>query len=545
MFSTRMHFSNLSTVNNNLPIRRSKHQDPETEAGGNSSSFTKISKNKLTNLLRGSYDPIVRRSYNALEESCHDANQGDTQRKEDHVPEGSVRYLGLLTSGGQGTQQASLVVNLAGDSGSEYVGDARERLLGDVDLNSHNAHKGDHDCCRELCQRIIINVSGQKFETQLKTLHRYPDTLLGDPEKRKKFWDARRQEYFLDRHRPSFEAILNFYQSGGRLRRPVEVPEDIFFDELKFYQIGEEEIEKFKKQEGIPVEKPLILPKNKLKRNIWLLFEFPQSSIAARIVGILSIGVILLSIVTFCLETLPEFEGNQCINITEVSSEGDVIIVKEFAPNFDDPFFHIESGCVAWFTFELVVRFLSCPSKLKFVKNFMNIFDLLAILPFFIIVPVVTILQTCTHGEKSASLAYLRILRLLRVTRIFKLSKHSRGLQILGLTLKASMKELLMFSIFLAISVVLFAAMVFYAEFDNEKSMFTSIPDAFWWAIVTMTTIGYGDIVPIGLWGKLVGGVCVIAGVLTIALPVPIVVSNFNNFYRHEQNKGSSSSGLG
>ena len=94
---------------------------------------------------------------------------------------------------------------------------------------------------------------------------------------------------------------------------------------------------------------------------------------------------------------------------------------------------------------------------------------------------------------------------------------------------------------FLIVAMVIFSSAAYYAEAGEKDSQLKSIPGAFWWAIVTMTTVGYGDVTPVGVWGKLVGALCVIAGVLTIALPVPVVVANFNNFYRHESGRGYTS----
>ncbi|KAK6629034.1 hypothetical protein RUM43_002851 [Polyplax serrata] len=100
----------------------------------------------------------------------------------------------------------------------------------------------DHD----FCERVVINVSGLRFETQLRTLNQFPDTLLGDPARRIRYFDPLRNEYFFDRNRPSFDAILYYYQSGGRLRRPVNVPLDVFSEEIKFYELGELATNKFR-----------------------------------------------------------------------------------------------------------------------------------------------------------------------------------------------------------------------------------------------------------------------------------------------------------
>ncbi|KAJ6668473.1 hypothetical protein lerEdw1_011955 [Lerista edwardsae] len=396
-------------------------------------------------------------------------------------------------------------------------------------------------------QRVLINISGLRFETQLGTLAQFPDTLLGDPEKRMRYFDPLRNEYFFDRNRPSFDGILYFYQSGGKLRRPVNVSIDVFADEIRFYQLGEEAMERFREDEGFIKEEERPLPAAEFQRQVWLIFEYPESSSSARGIAIVSVLVILISIITFCLETLPEFRDERELHVlSPLNGTASQTPAQQPPSTLTDPFFIIETTCVIWFTFELLVRFFACPSKPEFSRNIMNIIDIVAIIPYFITLGTELAQEqqkelqpgggSAGNGgqQQAMSLAILRVIRLVRVFRIFKLSRHSKGLQILGQTLKASMRELGLLIFFLFIGVILFSSAVYFAEADDPESHFSSIPDAFWWAVVTMTTVGYGDMRPVTVGGKIVGSLCAIAGVLTIALPVPVIVSNFNYFYHRE-----------
>ncbi|XP_033107023.1 potassium voltage-gated channel subfamily A member 1-like [Anneissia japonica] len=403
------------------------------------------------------------------------------------------------------------------------------RLIEDVDSRADSLDFGHGQ--EPSWERVVINVSGLRFETQIKTLNQFPDTLLGNPEKRIRYFDPLRNEYFFDRNRPSFDAILYYYQSGGRLRRPVNVPIDVFTEEVKFYDLGEEALSKYREDEGFIKEEERELPKKLWQQKIWLLFEYPESSRGARIVAVISVAVILISIVIFCMETMPEFNNKTMDASNETSFDK--------YRGFKNPFFIIESCCILWFILELVVRFISSPSKLLFLKNIMNLIDLMAIVPYFIqlgtMVAEISEEKKDSQGNDQAmSLAILRVVRLVRVFRIFKLSRHSKGLQILGRTLRASVSELGLLIFFMCIGVVLYSSAVYFAEADFDQSEFSSIPDAFWWAVVTMTTVGYGDMKPQTIGGKIVGSLCAITGVLTIALPVPVIVSNFNYFYHRE-----------
>jgi len=187
---------------------------------------------------------------------------------------------------------------------------------------------------------------------------------------------------FLDRHRPSFEAIFSYYQLGGRLRRPHHVPDDIFLAEVEFYELERDVVDEYKMSEGYTVDE-MQLPSNATLKKIWMHFEYPETSRAAYVIAIVSVVITLVSIILFCVETLPTFAMTHCVE-DEAPNFLDLPFFRDSpeggtnARNFLDLFFIIETVCTAWFTLEAIVRFVSCPSKLLFWRDFKNIVDVTA-----------------------------------------------------------------------------------------------------------------------------------------------------------------------
>lgn len=248
----------------------------------------------------------------------------------------------------------------------------------------------------------------------------------------------------------------------------------------------------------------------------------------------------LVSITVFVIETLPYFgsvfvhASDSSRNITSDDLRREMEIFTDVTPN--DVLLIIDNSCNIFFFIEFIIKLIASPDKRKFFKSPLVVTELLCLIPYYIGIFIVMV-----HPEPIKIFTIIRILfatRVLRIFRIFVLMKHFLALKILIYTIRASTKELLLLLIVLLIGVVIFACIEYYMEIlSNQPSEFVHIPYAFWWAVITMTTVGYGDVHPTTGLGYAIGGFCAISGVLVIALSVPVIVNNFTVYYTHAQSR--------
>ena len=390
-------------------------------------------------------------------------------------------------------------------------------------------------------KRLIINVSGLTFEVTDTCLERYPNTLLGDQDKRAQYYTHRDNTYFFNRHRLAFEGILMFYQSYGRVACPPNVPAQVFQAELKFFEIECKYLDEMEEAKRfVTTENTKIPPeehgRETLKTRVWRILQDPGSSIGAQMVSIISLSMTIISICLSCLNqeqtkiilnnNMNIFNSHNYYNSTNItSSSTTATITNNQQPNTDSNSDHkvpLEAACFVWFTLEFILRFFSCPKKALLLKSWIDITDIATLLIFYI-----SIALTSTMSTSSV----LRIFRLANAFRVFRLTRFSNGLRLLIYTIYTSRTDLQLLSSFMMFFIMISGSCVYFADVHSPDSQFREggIFSGFWFSLISCTTVGYGDIVPVTLIGKFVAALTITFGAMFILLPVLKLVSAFSD----------------
>ncbi|XP_069507261.1 voltage-gated potassium channel regulatory subunit KCNG1 isoform X2 [Ambystoma mexicanum] len=346
----------------------------------------------------------------------------------------------------------------------------------------------------------IINVGGIKYLLPWTTLEEFPMTRLGQLKFCNNFdeilnicddYDVTCNEFFFDRNPGAFRTILTFLRVG-KLRLLREMCALSFQEELLYWGIEEDSLEWCCK-----------------RRYLQKIEEFAEFNLRE--------------------DELTENE-NPSETVEETRSSGEC---SKMCYNI----FIVESVCVAWFSLEFCLRFIQAPSKFVFLRRPLNLIDIVAILPYYITL----IVDNTSTGKKKSSSGnsyldkvglVLRILRALRILYVMRLARHSLGLQTLGLTARRCTREFGLLLLFLCVAIALFSPLLYLIENEMaETQEFTSIPACYWWAVITMTTVGYGDMVPRSVPGQVVALSSILSGILLMAFPVTSIFHTFSRSY--------------
>jgi voltage-gated potassium channel len=241
----------------------------------------------------------------------------------------------------------------------------------------------------------------------------------------------------------------------------------------------------------------------RIKRQIRnILEDTPEAGAPARVVSLVFMVVILLNVLAVILETVPALSlryarGFQLFEIFSVALFTIEYVLRLWACTLDPRFSHPVTG------------------RLRYAVHPLALIDLIVILPFWLpmIVPV--------------DLRALRALRLLRLFSVFKMGRYSESLQTLGRVFVAKKEELTVTMFMILMVLVMISSVMYFVEHDSQPNVFSSIPASMWWAVVTLTTVGYGDIYPVTSLGKVLGSVIAVLGIGMFALPAGILGSGF------------------
>ncbi len=223
---------------------------------------------------------------------------------------------------------------------------------------------------------------------------------------------------------------------------------------------------------------------------------------AGRTFDLIVISLIIYSIITLSIETLPNLSGQ----------------TRSFLA-------YSEIVITLIFTFEYFLRILAAKNKVKYIFSFYGIIDLIAIIPFYL--------------SLGVDLRGARAFRLFRIFRILKLARYSKAMNRLGEAFLDTKEETTLFFVTTLILLYLASVGIYFFEHQAQPQHFQSILHSLWWSVATLTTVGYGDVYPITVGGKLFTFVILMIGLGVIAVPAGLVASSLSKARQNSKNKES------
>lgn len=241
----------------------------------------------------------------------------------------------------------------------------------------------------------------------------------------------------------------------------------------------------------------------RLKKKIFLLLDSEKGNGKGDyFVEYLISGLILLNVISIFLESYKSIDAKYGWFFDGVEIVSIII-------------FSIEYVLRIWISDLQYPTLSPLKSRFKYVFSFLGLVDLLSILPFYL--PYLI----------KIDLRVMRVLRLLRLLRLLKLNRHSKSLKLIGKVLKSTRNDILVTVFMVFILLVLASTLMYSIENEAQPEAFNNIGQALWWAVATLTTVGYGDIYPVTGLGKFLSGIIALLGIGIVALPTGIISSAY------------------
>lgn len=190
-------------------------------------------------------------------------------------------------------------------------------------------------------------------------------------------------------------------------------------------------------------------------------------------------------------------------------------------------FIFLEYVSLAFFTFELILRLLTCLNLKGYFRNLLNDIEILILLGAYIKIIIDETSSRYRYEEKG--LVILQYLQMFRVLRVFRVMSNVTAMRVLSHALKSGFTDLIVLVMYLFVGIMLFSNFLYFVE---DSANIPSIPEAWWWGIITMTTVGYGDVVPHTVIGRIIGSICALSGVVLLSLVIPVFVNTFMSLYQ-------------